>query len=72
MPSDRGTAKRPKEPAVHRLAHRQSRLLVIVGPPPGPLPAALRSSARSPGTISEIAPRSGSTVNVGPFRQDLE
>jgi hypothetical protein len=66
------TAKRPKELAVHRLAHRQSRLLVIVDPPPDPLPAALRSSARSPGTVPEIAPWSGSTVNVGPFGQDLE
>lgn len=69
----RGRAtKRPEEPAVRQLAHRQSRLLAIVDPPPGPLPTALRSSVRSPGTIPEIAPRSGSTVNVGPFRQDLE
>ena len=66
------TAKRPKKPAVRRLAHRQSRLLVIVDPPPGPWPAALRSSVRSPGTVPEIAPQASSAVNVGPFGQDLE
>jgi hypothetical protein len=64
--------KRPEEPAVRRLAHRQLRLLAIVDPPLGPWPAALRSSVRSPGTVPGIAPQAGSTVNVGPFGQELE
>ncbi len=68
----RRATKRPEEPAVRRLARRRSRLLVIVGLPPGPLPTALRSSVRFPGTAPGIAPRLGSAVSVGPFGQDLE
>ena len=67
-----GTAKCPEGLTVRRLAHRRSRLLVIVDPPPGPSPAALRSSVRSPGTVPEIAPSVGSAVNVSPLGQDPE